>query len=518
MSRHSRHLSLIILLFVGVSILLLGCMTDNSYLVRVRDDNMEIAKEIKIKDSIEAKSVGVYVDATPSIEGFVGWAGEEESPTSSYIWASEKQKKEYDELVPLTVYRRCLEQINNIISSNFLTEDLRFYCMDTTLWQTENNVLEEAENHSFYQDSIVKGDYVMVDEFADQYDSGFSSPSISFAIQHSAEEDFAIIITDLCENNKNPNALIKQLKKIRTEREDEASIELLGIKSEFAGRVYDIAGATDQNYGVVKEEREVVKEDIKFRPFYIILIGGRSQIELFTEELYKNIDVESIQIEKVLFDDYEISGLDYRNYIGHEAENYLYMQNSGIDIYNGEKLTDLELVDITSKKLENQEKIYLFYDISSDALKDYLNEKRGAPEQVGVDGAKEEGWRIENCVADKVQVLTYMVEEEKFYDENIKDALKVDDVYLLKNKEQIVIECSLYKNEIEGGIYKFSGKMHIKKQNAEAGWIQEWNSSSNTFEGEKTQNLNNFYNAILNTFSKENQNIVNFSFYFRIRK
>lgn len=516
MSRHSRHLSLIILLFVGVSILLLGCMTDNSRLISIRDDDMEIAEEKKIKSPIEMKSVGVYVDATPSIEGFVGWGSE--SPTSTYICASRKQEKEYNKLVPLTVYRRCLGQINNIISSNFPTEDIRFYCMDTTLWQTENNVLEEAEKHFFYQDSIVKEGYVMVDEFADQYDSSFSSPSVSYAIQHTSEEDFAIVITDLCENGNNSNELIKQLKRIRTEREDEVSIELLGIKSEFAGRVYDIMGNPNQDYGVVEGEREVVKEDIKFRPFYIILIGGRSQIELFTEQLYKNIDVASIQIEKVLFDDYEISGLDYRNYIGYEAEKYLYMQDSGIPICNGEEPTDLELVDITSKKLENQEKLYLFYDISSDALKDYLNKKRGAPEQVGVDGAKEEGWRIENCVAEKVKVLTYIVEEEKFYDENIKDALKVDGIYLLKNKEQIVIECSLFKNEIEGGIYRLSGKMHIKKQNMEAGWIQKWNSSSNTFEGEKTQNLNNFYNAILNTFSKDDQNIVNFSFYFRIRK
>lgn len=496
--------------------MLLGCTAGSPYLVYVKDDDMEAAEKKETKSAMDVESVGVYVDATPSIEGFIGWGSY--SPTPTYICASGKQEKEYNELVPLTVYRRCLRQINNIISSNFLTEDIRFYCMDTTLWQTENNVLEKAEEHVFYQNSRDKEGYIMVDEFADQYDSSYSSPSVSYAIQHSSEEDFAIVITDLCENGNNANELIKQLKRIRTEREDEVSIELLGIKSEFAGRVYDIMGVSNQNYGVVEEEREVTEGDIKFRPFYIILIGGKEQITLFTDELYRNIDVGSIQIEKVLFDDYEMSGLDYRDYMGYEADNFLHMQISDIDIYNEEELTDLKLVDITSKELENQEKIYLFYDISSDNLKDYLKEKKGESKQVGVDDAKEDGWEIKDCVAEQVQVLTYTVEEEKFYDENIKDALKVDAIYLLKNREQIVIECSLYKNEIEGGIYKFSGKVYVKKQGKEEEWIQEWNSSSNTFEGEKTQNLNNYYNAIRNAFTTDEQNIVNFSFYFRIRK
>lgn len=499
--------------------MLLGCtISSPPNLISITDDDMELADEKPIKNAADVKSVGIYVDATPSAEGFIGWGNY--SPTSTYIRASGKQEKEYNELVPLTVYRRCLKAINGIISSNFPNKDIRYYCMDTTLWKTENNILVEAEEHVFYQDSAsaAKEGYVMVDEFAYKYDSSYSNPTLSYAIRHTSEEDFAIVITDLCENRTNSIELINQLKQIRAERGDAVSIELLGIKSEFAGRVYDLIGIPNQDYGVLKDTVEVTENDIKYRPFYIILIGGREQIKLFTDQLYKSIDVKSIEIKNAMFDDCEVNGLDYRDYIGYETDNLLSIQTSDIAIYNREELTDLRLVDMTSQELNNQEKIYLFYDISSDSLREYLKEKKGEKKQVGIDDNKEPGWEIKDYVAEQVQLLMYKVEEDKFYDENIKEAVKVDDAYMLENKDQIVIECSFYKNEIENGIYKFSGKVRAKEQRTEDKWIQEWNSTSNTFEGEKTQNLNHYYNAIQNTFSINDQDIVNFSFYFRVIK
>lgn len=506
-------LSLFIIVLSGV---LSGCETGVAELGGISDNNMEEAEERYREEISEVNSVGIYVDATPSMEGYIGW--HMESTNKKYPCATEEQLNDFISLVPLTVYRRCLQQINMNINSIFTAEEkLRFYCADTTLWQTEKNVLEEAEKYTFYRDSNNKKGYTMVEEFADKYTGWYSTPSISFAINNTVKEDFSIVITDLYENESNSIALIQQLKKIRARKGKQVSIGILGIKSEFAGRIYDIAGCPPQNYGVVGKTENLTQEDIKFRPFYVIMIGDKEKIEVLFDAFYQGIDVDSIQIEKALFSDSEVRGLDYNDYAGFGTNNDSHIYTSNINIFNKGEETKLELINMESKDLKNFERIYLLYDISSDSLKNYLKNKKGESRELTISEMKVRGEVIEDCIWEETQILSYK-ETEGFGNEKIKEAMKVENIYILEEENQIAVECRFDKNAIEGGIYKFSGKIMIKEQNAADKWIHEWNSSKNILEGEKTHNLNNYYNAIRNTFSTDAQNILNFSFYFKILK
>ena len=126
---------------------------------------------------------------------------------------------------------------------------------------------------------------------------------------------------------------------------------------------------------------------------------------------------------------------------------------------------------------------------------------------------KMEGWLIEDWFIEQQQFLIYSKEEEQFLDDNIKNAMKVSNVYWIEENNQILIECDVHKKDFDHGVYKFTGKIICSNQRMEDAWIQEWNSSSSEFEGEKTQNLRNYYNAINNSFLDENKDIVHFTFY-----
>lgn len=504
-------------------VLLTGCGNTDPELIYIRDDKLAAVEREPEFEEIQVNSIGIYVDATPSIEGYLGW--HKESTNEEYPSATEEQEEDYHTLVPMTVYRRCLKQINDIIHSNFMTDDIRYYSADTTLWSTKRNVLIEAEEAGFYRNSGYKNkingnedenDYQMVEAYKDKFDLAYSNPSISFAIENAAEEDFAIIITDLYENQSNSDKLIASLKRVKAEKGDGTSIALLGIKSEYAGRVYDIVGMPNQNYGTVDATEAVTSESIKYRPFYMIVIGQQGAVELFVNELYQNIDTSEIQIEKAVFNESRVYGIDYQDFEEFRTSNYLYMSESELDIYSNGKMIDKKiLMEAECGQLRDSEKIYLFYDISTDTLQSYLEMKSGMQKKpITIDEDVElEGLLITDWLVEDQQLCLYSVSDETFLDENIEKAMEVSALYWLKESNQILIECDIYKKNLDDGIYKYTGKIGCRPDGTEEIWIQKWNSSSAGFEGDKTQNLRNYYNAVSNMYTEEEKNIVCFTVY-----
>lgn len=96
--------------------------------------------------------------------------------------------------------------------------------------------------------------------------------------------------------------------------------------------------------------------------------------------------------------------------------------------------------------------------------------------------------------------------------------MAVSTLYWLKERNQILIECDICKKNLNPGIYKFTGEIGCSAKGTEETWIQEWNSSSAGFEGDKTQNLRNYYNAISNMFLEEDKDIVCFTVYIDMKE
>lgn len=508
---------------------LTGCgNSDQVSVISITDDHLAVVEKEPEFEKMKVNSIGIYVDATPSIEGYLGW--HQKSTNPDYPAATKEQEEDYNTFVPMTVYKRCLKQINDILHSNFMTNDIRYYSADTTLWTTQKNVLIEAEEAGFYRNSGYKNkingkedenDYTMVVAYEDKFDLAYSNPSISFAIENASEEDMAIIITDLYENKSNSDKLIASLKQVKAEKGEGTSIALLGIKSEYAGRVYDIVGMPNQNYGVVDAAETVTAESIKYRPFYLIMIGNQDAVELFVNELYQNIDTSEIQIEKAVFSESRVYGMDYQDFAEFRTSNYLYITESELDIYsNGSMIDKKILLEAECGQLNDSEKIYLFYDISTNTLKSYLEMKGGTQKRkIPIDeDIKLEGLPITDWCVEAQQVCPYSGDEKLFLEDNIEKAMTVSALYWLKEQNQILIECDIYIKNLNSGIYKFTGKIGCRSEGTEESWIQEWNSSSAGFEGDKTQNLRNYYNAVSNMFLEEDKDIVWFTFYIDIKE
>lgn len=518
-------------IFQGLAILCIfftGCGSTDSELIYIRDDRLAVTEKEPEFEEVPVNSIGIYVDATPSMEGYLGW--HRESTNKDYPAATETQEEDYNTVIPITVYERCLKQINDIVHSNFVQSDIQYYSADTALWSTQKNVLAEAEEAGFYRNSGYKNkpnvsedenDYQMVEAYEDKFDLAFSNPSISYAIENAAKEDLAIIITDLYENKSNSEKLIASLKQVKEEKGDGTSIALLGIKSEYAGRVYDIVGMPDQNYGIVDAAETVTAESIKYRPFYVIVIGPQGAVELFVRELYQNIDTSEIQIEKAVFHESRVYGMDYRDFAEFRTSNYLHISESEMDIYgNGDLLEENILLEAERSQLKENEKLYLFYDISTDTLQGYLEMKSGMQKRpIPIDEDIElEGMLITDWYIEGQALYRYSEADSSFPDENIEKAMAVSALYWLKERNQILIECDLCKKNLNPGIYKFTGEIGCSAKGTEETWIQEWNSSSAGFEGDKTQNLRNYYNAISNMFLEEDKDIVCFTVYIDMKE
>ena len=67
------------------------------------------------------EKIGIYVDVTPSMQGFLGM-----------------DKSFYKNLVKETKYMVCLDEINNIVSSQYINNQINYYRVDTPLWMVKN--------------------------------------------------------------------------------------------------------------------------------------------------------------------------------------------------------------------------------------------------------------------------------------------------------------------------------------------------------------------------------------------
>ncbi len=505
----SYSVFLIILIICGFSS---GC--GNNDFLSVNDTDIAIATDEPTQKEREINTIGIYVDATPSIEGYLGWHSK--SLNKKYPMATEQQEKEYKNLVPLTIYNLTLTKINNIISSSFNAKDVRYYSIDTTLWRADHNILAEAQDYKFYRDSYYKSGYEMVDEYKDYYSLEYAGPSISYAIENASKEDLAVIITDLYENKTNSNQVINSLKRSVSQQGEDMGAALIGVKSQYAGRVYDIEGIPDKDYGVIAETEEVTEQSVKFRPFYIILIGSKERIGVFIEQYENNMDIENVQMEYVIFGDSKVYGLDYEDYEAYKFSKYQYISPTDKDVYHKGVLTDIELVKIDRSKIGNDEKLYLYYRISTGTLGEYLEMKVRSDSQIIKinEEEQENGKLISNWYVEPICFLPFG--EESFDGENIQGAMEIDNIYWLQSKNQILLECGINKDKISSGIYKFAGTVYCEEQSLEDEWITDWNSTSLNFEGEKTQNLSSFYNVMRNSFQIEDKKIVDFLFYLEI--
>ncbi|MGD2087185.1 MAG: hypothetical protein PVH61_13460 [Candidatus Aminicenantes bacterium] len=185
----------------------------------------------------------IYYDASYSMVGFV-------NPGNSY-------------------YVRTLQLLERSFISGWpesTTEDYQYYQFGTTIDRISRDKALNAVFAEFYNDP----------DFLEE-------TRIEYVIDKVDKGNLTIIITDLFQNAADVNLLIGKLnRKILSK---DMSVGVLGIKSHFNGRVWDV-GLEKFNF----EYYTAGKEPVEFRPFYIFMIGKYTDIAHY----YKMMNVNGL--------------------------------------------------------------------------------------------------------------------------------------------------------------------------------------------------------------------------------
>ncbi len=255
---------------------LTGCQDEVD---RVKSDELPVMPDEPEVLLREIEKVGVYTDVTPSMMGFLGM-----------------NTDSYRAVVGETVYMKCLDEVNNFILINFDEEIISYYRVDTPTWKAEENVLEQAKKRGYYSDTRWrKENYELVD-LIEEDGEGPASWCLSNALKNCEDDDFSVFITDLYENKRKVSEVITALKENMTisEMPDGKTVGIVGIKSQYAGTIYDYNDKKEGvEYGIV--EGDVTEEDICYRQFYVISIGFPEEVRRFCQSLIDNMYFMKIQ-------------------------------------------------------------------------------------------------------------------------------------------------------------------------------------------------------------------------------
>ncbi len=479
------------ILSFALSVLLAGCspgMTKNLNL----EDTLPV-RDIEVSDDgFTVKSVGVYLDVTPSMDGFLGMGTEE-----------------YEAVVPETRYEICMDEINKILARQYNREQVTYYRVDTPLWKTEENVLKEAREKEYYQNSKNNEEIYIIVDWIDEDGEDYDSLCLTNALLNCKEDDFSVLITDFHENKGTGDEVISALKK---NVESGKTIGIVGIRSEFAGTVYDYdLDGRREEYGII--EGEVSAEDICYRQFYVIAVGRAEVVGKFCEDVRKSMRLDKENIKSILFYKDELHGMDYRAFneclIRSNERKWRFIPNASIRINDGESL---DVFDYCNRGGEKKELI-VCYNVEEEALKTEL-----------ANGEKCVTTISELQTMELVKVPFYMKEQALSHwnseqadferEENLAGSFNVEHVYYAPGEGVLYIVFDVSENELPQGYIKLSGEIHLKRQNTlDTGWVKDWDFAYGERNMGKTKNLEHYMNAIKDNMPKRNDLLLDFVFY-----
>lgn len=439
-------------------------------------------------------TIGVYVDVTPSMQGFLGL-----------------QSDSYQELVGETKYKSCLNMINNIMAIWYDTESISYYRVDTPLWKVPENVLLEARKFDYYRQSDkMKRDYELINLTDDAID-GYNSFCLTNALMNCKDDDLSIIITDLYENDKADAKMISALKKNMTlQGQKGKTVGIIGIRSEYAGTVYDINDKEEgENYGIV--EGDVTAEDICYRQFYVISIGHPQSVKDFCQHFLENAESDDEDIKCTVFWEHEICGLDYTDFIkclSKNNGNQNRLWRSGKVLVNQKDKLDLfEYRNMTGKEKE----IFVSYDAER-ALLDPLLETQERCSVLLPDGKSIEGIEIPFHIEDQAVWLWYQNAFKK--EEGFEELFRIEKVYYAPEMKELYVQFKVSDKDLTRMPLKFSCEIHFDYfEQLETEWTEQWTMPKGKVDLQKTRALGGCINALKNKMPTKNSLLLDFAFY-----
>lgn len=226
---------------VFISTMLYGCSSNTP---ASRGVSEPPAVSYKKSDSVD---VAVYLDGTFSMGGYVNY------PST-------------------TIYVDALKGIERTITSNWKQEKIQYVKFGDSLQNLSREQFLQANNLDFYQEK---------------------DTSLQTVVDAMDTNKLNILVTDLFQTNQDIDSLIISLKKACFADSSHA-MALIGVKSQFNGKIYDV-GKNSLSFTYAS------KDDVEtYRPFYLLVLGKEADVRAFTESYAKNFGDEKI-IKTALF-------------------------------------------------------------------------------------------------------------------------------------------------------------------------------------------------------------------------
>lgn len=222
--------TLIYIFMVVLALSLCGCSRNIDKRNTLIDAPIEV--NLKKSDNID---VDVYLDGTFSMAGYVNFSNS-------------------------TNYTNALKNIEKTIAGNWKKENIQYVKFGDKFQSLNRNEFLDFDKVEFYQEK---------------------DTSLQNVIDEMNSENLNILVTDLFQTNQDTNSLLMALKK-NCFTDDNKAIAIIGIKSQFNGKVYDV-GKTLKSFFYKSSEDDIAT----YRPFYLLVIGKEVDVKEFVKN-YKN--------------------------------------------------------------------------------------------------------------------------------------------------------------------------------------------------------------------------------------
>lgn len=471
---------------IGILTLLLlsGCGRIGRGAPKVCKDNLTPVKQTGYVFP-KASSIGIYIDTTPSMEGFLCIQREASSPN---------------------YYTLCLNELRNMTAADYKEEDTHFYRVDTSVWETPENALTEAKNSEYYVASESLKESRGYENISDG--DGYSYPCLTAALENGQKEDFFILITDLYENNSdNAATLINAFQKLAG-MDDKKIWGLFAVRTQFAGKVYDVGPDNlTIEYGLDQDA---------FRPFYVIVRSYPDAVNDFFDRLEERLHIPDGGYAREVFYAPSFQGLDYQNFNNcFIDETLIWEQGNTTVLINGED--ELPVYDYLGDRNTLSEEMmfsYLVPDSLREEFEDFAK-KFGNRETISIRSASEQVYRL-GIPASEMQISRWSDGDQEF--QSAKGAYGNFTVSsLLYNADQGMLYAGVKISGLAQGIWRLQWRNVVNQENEASDWWKEWGSYGGSDDCSKTERLGDYVNAVKGALSQEEMCILNGSIYLSVK-
>ena len=498
---------------VLISVCLSGCADKRPIMSPPQDCLEHVAKP----DIVTVpESVGVYIDTTPSMKGFLT------SPEGSS-----------------SLYSLCLHEMGKLVTGKY--NQLSYYRVDTPLWPVEDtvDVFEEARKDYYYYDSRYFPEiYAIKEEEKDRdVEIGYDSLCLTTALNEGTNQDLFILVTDFYENSSNNNAnvnkLIAKINELASSG-DGKIFGLIGVKSAFSGEIYDTGpNGESVSYGTKPGVTE-------FRSFYIILRGYPQHVQSFYDNMMERLESLGAQKEVdytgCLFYKRDFVELDYTALIGcvnQPTPRKEFLWPYGADIVvkdtNGQ-VGETAIPAYNYKKYyprgqqeeSDNRMLYFAYSIGKAYQEEFHSLISEIPQKETMEfypGSPKEVYII-TCNTEDIKATRWNGTDT--FDETTSigyDCFEVKQIYYDVDDESLYVAIRLEDTKFTEGFWRLQWKSILDTTEELEPWWEQWHSPSGAnVDYSKTERLKDYIEPILKEMHCSEQNIISGVAYLNIKE